>query len=296
MKGIWKSVRDRGRQPGEFGVLLALLAALWILPRSAAAADYSNFHQLESRLAFDSNVSRAAHPEDQRGDSYLQTRVTLGRRAQLNEMTRTSLTLNLRNQTHREYYGLNNTSINVTADWVRKFGVGRTPPAVRVFAEATRLEFTDPLRDGAEFAAGAMVLKPLSQRASLTALFRMDSRTAPDANVFRGHGMIFGGSLNLGLPRGATLTVGYAQRRGDVTFHCAPVPGGFVIPVSQNETTFNLIAYRRTSRTRITRTTLSLPINNRTALFAEFERQDTNWLHKNYPNDIWSLGVIHDVR
>ena len=86
-----------------------------------------------------------------------------------------------------------------------------------------------------------------------------------------------------------------AQRRGHVTFMC-PEPVGFVLPVSRSETTFDLTAYRRPSRSRITRTSFSVPLNNRTSLFAEFERQDTNWFYKNYPNDIWSIGVIHDMR
>lgn len=274
---------------------ILLFAASWciVIAGPVRAADYSFFSQVQTRLVNDSNKSRAAAPSDQFGDAFLESQITLGRRAQLNSQDRLALTLNIRNETYREYTGLNNTGFNLTADWVHKFGIGRTAPAVRLFAGAEHLEFDDPVRDGSSYTAGIMAFKPVSPAISITAMYTLDSRTAANDTVYFGNGHTAGGALSISLPRDANLTFGYAQRKGDATFICA-IPGpGVVIPVSLQENAFHLIAYRREAQTTFLRTTFSMPVNPRTTLFAGYERQETAWGKKKYPNDIWSMGLVH---
>jgi hypothetical protein len=257
--------------------LIPLFAAIWFFAAigPVRAADYSFFSQVQTRLVNDSNKSRAAAPSDQFRDAFLQSQITLGRRAQVNSNDRMSLALNIRNETCREYTGLNNTGFNLTADWVHKFGIGRSAPAVRIFAGAEHLEFDDPIRDGSEYTAGIMAFKPISNAISITAMYTLDNRTAANDTVYFGNGHTAGGALSIGLPRHATLTFGYAQRKGDATFICAIPTDGLIIPVSLQENAFHLIAYRREAQTTFMRTTLSMPLNPRTTLFAGYERQET---------------------
>lgn len=272
---------------------IALAAIAMLSPPPAQALDISRFALLKVSINTDSDLSAAFKPYDQRGDAFLQTGLELGGRMQASLYDSFKYTFELENRAYREYYGLNRTSAGLALAWQHKYGIGRTAPFTVLEASAGRREFNDPERDATHFDATLTAVKIFNGGVSLSARFNMESWTGGN-DTFNGNRYTAGISVGVPLPRSFHISVGYAQMRGDIAWHCS----GFTIPIppSSHEDVFDLYAYRRPSRTRMISSTLSYPLNNSTTAFITVERHDTVWSYKSYPNDILRAGMVHRLK
>lgn len=265
------------------------LLLLLFFSANASAADYSKVTTAGISISHDNDKNAAAKVYDHRDDTFISTSFSYGQRAQVNMSDRFTYTLDVNNETFKDFTGLNNTSVGISTMWNRKMGIGRDVPQMFLKLSATKLDYSDNDRDGARYEGSLGFSWSMVNLARIDTSFTLMSRSAP-ISVFRENTYTAGISATFNLPRSLQLSTGYAQMRGDIPWHCT---GNFFPSApSAYENTFDMIAYRRVSRTRMLSYTLSYPLSNNKTVFARIERHDTNWAWKNYPNDIYSAGFL----
>lgn len=272
-------------------ILAALVCGLFTLATTstASAADYSKVVTAGISVAHDNDISAAAKVYDHRDDTFITTNFTYGKRAQLTMSDRITYSLDGQYETYQEFTGFNNLSLGLSATWNKKLGIGREAPQMFLRLSAAKLDFSDPDRDGAKYEGTLGFSWALRNVARIDTTFTLDSRSAP-ISVFRENHYTSGITATFDLPRSFQFSAGYGQMRGDIPWHCT---GNFFPPApSAYENTFDMIAYRRVSRTRMQAYALSYPLSNNKTAFVKVERNDTNWSFKNYPNNIYTAGFL----
>lgn len=281
--------RDRRRGSAQTRYAALLMITLLLQAGAARAADVSPVFSVQAQVTHDSNFNRAAATADQASDLFQETLITYGRRYQLSSYNRFAATVDVKTEFHADYTRLNNLQIGLNASFSRRFGLGARVPWLRVGIGATRLEYRENLRDGMQYSGDIAVGKNLSDQLGVIVSHSRQSRTARGNDAYNGNGYTTAVTVNYAHDSGLRLSAGYAQRYGDVTFHCS---NAFAPPAPvAREYTFDQYAYRRTSRTRLTSLNLNYPISDSATVFLGYERQDTTWFYKSYPNDILRVGL-----
>ena len=276
--------------------MMAVVAVLMFsLTINASAADVSNILTLDLGTAVDSNLTRAIDAYEQLNDTSAAVAVTFGKRIQLNEADRLSMTLDLKETVYKDYTKLNNMNFGLMIAFMHKIGLGQEAPWVRMYGGATRLDFREKLRDGAQYDIGIQTGKRFGGGLDLSAGYSLQSRKASNNRVYSGNGSAASLTASLPVFGVARLALSGSFRWGDVTVHNEdywPPESAWMWVYTFDE---RMAAYRINAHTRILSGTLTWPFNEKATLYLGTERQETRWENERYPNNIWRLGVNYRV-
>ena len=244
--------------------------------RGASGADWG--FDADATLAYDDNLSRASAPADVRADWALAIALTASSFAAPGPFDAFMVAIRGGAEGFHRYHGLDNGSIEATASYRRKWGLGPEAPWVLLEASAAYYDYDVDLRTGPRFAARVGVGKrfgeSLEARIALFGELRRSPYGEPDVpgisgKVFNldGHGIDVSGSYALG--DDIALAIGTTWRRGDVVSTASEttqiVSGATAIA---EDPTFgeDLYDYRLRGTTRSVDLTISRALGNRASI------------------------------
>lgn len=289
-----------GRRASAVAIVIAALALAAATPSASRAADASNILNYDLSATYDANVSRAAAVADQKNAWIISEKISVGRRFQISPADRFSLTADFKNSNLDDFQTLNNISVGLSASLFHKFGVGPDVPWGSLFASAARLDYKNPLMDGAQYDLSAAAGKRINSWLGLSAAFGIQSRSAAHT-AYSGNNYTTSVGANIALPRGFFFQFNYGKRRGDITAQCF-MPFALSPPSVIDESFedyakpgYRNYAYRRVFETDMTATSLSYQLSSGSVIYAELGRYDSNWRNRKYAVDTYKIGVSRSL-
>jgi len=273
--------------------LIIALLSIMAFPGGIRALDYSRIANIRFDVTHDTNVSKASSPSDQADDTIAALSGSYGRRLQLNEADRVSVTVDFARIEYTEYNGMDNTRAGVSAAWFRKPGLGPRAPWLNVQASAARLGYRYDIWDGAEYTAAISAGKSFNDFFSLSAAHVVRDRTASTNDVYSGNSYTSSIVAGFSFRNGLRLSAGYGLSRGDITAHCI-MPRRPSDPTLYEEL-FDSWAYRRVFKTQIYSLAASYPLGYTTTVFAGMERMEARRAARNYPLELFRMGIAHSM-
>ncbi len=246
-----------------------------------------------ANLVYEDNLSHAYDKGDKKADYSLKPFLSASHYNQLTDNSRFFLTALCEGSLFTKYERLDTISGKMTAGIKQKMGLGGYAPWVTAYGSAGALSSSESIRDSFISTAGFSTGKRLHERIDLQAGYEYEHRAAQNFLYTQNNNKIHL-KLDLLLTDSATLSLGYALRRGDIVTYYqddnySPSPGEVRLD------TFN--TPMTAERVRATTHSLSL-----TALFAlsdnvsvniTGERFETTASGHTYPDDVLRFGISY---
>lgn len=268
----------RRRPAGHLRLAAAVLASA-MLPFCACAEP---FYGADVRYAHDDNLTFASASADRLGDSLLTAGAYAGRFAVVGDDDSVSIQAGLHATGHARYTLLDAASLEASASWRRKLGLGLTAPSISLAVSASHDDFRDDIRDSDRVEIALVASTRISERFDVSGGVAHDRRFAAHAtSVVPGlSGAIYdiaGDSVFVRAGYAVTpqllLDAALRARRGDVV---ATTPEGFAIFVASSaiapDPAFgpDRYGYRVRGTTKSASVALSYAVDDRSAVNLEY--------------------------
>jgi hypothetical protein len=289
------SVLDFTRAAARIAIMWAVAFSMLILNNSseAGAADISRILNFQAGYITDSNIYRDLDARDREKDKAATFGLSLGRRTQLTQAERLSLTADIGSTSYKNSKDYNNTAAGLTASFFAKPGVGPLKPWVRIFTTAARQNYNDNYWDGSQYELGIQAGKRVSDNFDLAAVFALQNKTSPN-DVYSSNSYTTSITAGYKLFGTARLAAEYSFRRGDVTLHSEDGwPAG--TPWLYDDA-IGYYAYRVPAKTHVLTFTATYPLGRNMHFFITREMQNTEWGSESYPNNIFRTGLFFSAR
>ena len=167
----------RRRSAGRLRFAAATLAAAMV-PFCARAEP---FFGADLRYAHDDNLTLASASADRVGDSFVTTGAYAGALAVVGDAHSVSVEAGAHFSGYARYTLLDVTSLEITANWRRKLGIGLTAPSLAVAITASHDDFRDDIRDSDRVDIMLVASARLSERLDVSGGIAHDRRFAAHA-------------------------------------------------------------------------------------------------------------------
>jgi len=244
---------------------------------------------VDAGIFYDSNLSRAPTPPDERADTALDVSAALGRLFAPTSNDLLAVTAFARADWYQRYTGLDVVALGVRAHWRHKFAVGYDAPWLAVALDGSRDDYRDTLRDSRRLELKAELgrrFTPVLDGAFGVALDRRydnnGTPVVPDipGDVFNLRGVSGDVRLGYAITDAWLLGARAAVRRGDVESTAQPsLPIFLASSAIAEDHVFggdDLYAYRLRGTTWTAALSASLALDDRTSLNFSFAGERTN--------------------
>jgi uncharacterized protein YhjY with autotransporter beta-barrel domain len=171
--------------------------------------------RVDAGYTFDDNISRTSESADKLHDSAYSLNVNKGMNLPVSDHTRATLNGSIGGEKFHTYTGLGRVYAGAQGEFMYRASGEFGTPIWAVFGRAFADQYESDLRDGARYAAGFSVRKPVTDRISLFGALSRNMRHG-NSDVFNTQDNAVRVNLDYAMSANGTLYIGSEYRHGDI--------------------------------------------------------------------------------
>lgn len=292
-KGAWETARTERRSgcadvENRKVTTRRALACVVLAVAATSASSAELVLDADASLAYDDNLSRASSPVDVRGDWGAAVAGAAASFAAPSEFDALRVAIRGGAERFHRYRGLDNVSIEATASYRRKCGLGFAAPSILLEATAAYYDYDVDLRTGPRFAVRAGFGKRFTEVSEANVALFGEVRRSPygepdvpgvSGKVFDGNGYGIDVGASYALADNVTVAIAASWRHGDVV-STASETSAIVSKATAiaEDPTFgeDLYDYRLRGTTRAADVTISRALGDRASINLSYSAEWTS--------------------